>query len=573
MDRENTKDEAERKEAVGNPEEPENESVSDSETTGKETFAKPEDIEKETFAEPEDIEEEPFAEPEAAESEAERKKLHIILPLIAASIVAVYLIICAFYMKHYLPNTVVNGVDCSSKTVEELEALIVDEVNGYELTLVERGGETETISDFQIDLQVVFDGALEEILENQRTFAWPLALFSDSSYEPGNTASYDEELMATVLAELNCADVDQMTVTQDAEIMYDEDAETYEIEPAVYGTYLDTDMLYDLVDNAVISLEETVDLEAAGCYEDPVYTEESEEVVTACSEMIAPISANITYYMLDIGTFEISKKEMSSWVVLGDNFEVSVDEEVVAAYVAAFAEKYDTQYTSHTLKTTWGSTVTVSSGSYGWKLDQEAETEALLEEIAAGEDVTREPYYSHSAASHGANDYGSTYVEINLTAQHLYFYKNGVLIVESDFVSGNVANGNATPTGIYPVTYTQKDAVLRGDDYESPVSYWMPFNGGVGMHDATWRSSFGGTIYKTNGSHGCINLPLSAAKTIFENIKAGDAVIVYTLPGTESVSQASSSSSSDSDSDTDSDEGTDEDSDSDTGTDSGSSEQ
>ena len=79
--------------------------------------------------------------------------------------------------------------------------------------------------------------------------------------------------------------------------------------------------------------------------------------------------------------------------------------------------------------------------------------------------------------------------------------------MESDFVSGNLSKGWGTPAGTYPLTYKQRNAVLKGEGYRTPVDYWMPFNGGIGMHDATWRSSFGGTIYKTGGSHGCINLP------------------------------------------------------------------
>lgn len=91
-------------------------------------------------------------------------------------------------------------------------------------------------------------------------------------------------------------------------------------------------------------------------------------------------------------------------------------------------------------------------------------------------------------------------------------------MVESDFVSGNLAKGWGTPAGSYPLAYKQKNAVLKGENYRTPVNYWMPFNNGIGMHDAKWRSSFGGAIYKTSGSHGCINLPPSVAKTIFDNI-------------------------------------------------------
>ncbi len=471
-----------------------------------------------------------------------RKKLYITIPVVAAAVAAVYLGVSAYYMRHYLPNTVINGIDCSSKTVDELEVLIIGEVDEYELTLEERGGSAETIRGAEIGLQVVFDGTLNEILEEQKAFAWPAALLESSAYEPGNTVTYDADLLAEVLSELECMDAEQMTMTADAQIVFAE-SESFEIEPEVYGTYMEPETLSAVVDTAICSLTENLDLEETACYENPVYTEDSQELVDACAQMNALLSVNISYDMLDIGTVDISKKKMSSWITLGEDFSVTVNEEAVAAFVAGFAEQYDTQYTEHTLKTTWGSEVTISKGSYGWKLDQEAEVVALLAELAAGEDVVREPNYSQTANSHGENDYGNTYVEINLTAQHLYFYKDGVLIVESDFVSGNVAKGMSTPTGIYPVTYTQRNATLRGDGYATPVSYWMPFNGGVGMHDATWRSRFGGTIYKTNGSHGCINLPLSAAKTIFENLSKGDLVLVYTLSGTESSSKTTGTSS------------------------------
>lgn len=106
----------------------------------------------------------------------------------------------------------------------------------------------------------------------------------------------------------------------------------------------------------------------------------------------------------------------------------------------------------------------------------------------------------------------------------MFFYKEGKLVVESDFVSGNESRGWSTPAGVYPLTYKQRNATLKGENYATPVSYWMPFNGGIGMHDAYWRSSFGGKIYKTNGSHGCINLPPAVQDRLREYFRryAGD---------------------------------------------------
>ena len=101
------------------------------------------------------------------------------------------------------------------------------------------------------------------------------------------------------------------------------------------------------------------------------------------------------------------------------------------------------------------------------------------------------------------------------------------LITEGDIVSGNVNNDCATPAGIYSLVYKQKDTVLKGEGYASPVDFWMPFNGGIGIHDASWRYTFGGSIYVSNGSHGCINAPHSLANAIYNNIESGTPIICY----------------------------------------------
>ena len=176
----------------------------------------------------------------------------------------------------------------------------------------------------------------------------------------------------------------------------------------------------------------------------------------------------------------------------------------------------------------------ITKGDYGWRMNRADTTEELIAAVKEGGSHEMTPLWLQEANSRSSQDWGNTYVEINLSAQHLYFYKDGALVVESDFVSGNMSKGYDTPGGIYSLKYKQSPAVLRGDiqpdgsyGYESPVTYWMPFNGGVGMHDASWRSTFGGNIYLSNGSHGCINLPISAAKKIYENISSGTPVICF----------------------------------------------
>jgi len=177
-------------------------------------------------------------------------------------------------------------------------------------------------------------------------------------------------------------------------------------------------------------------------------------------------------------------------------------------------------------------------------MDRESETEALYNLLLAGQTEGRSPVWTNSALTRGTNDIGDTYVEIDYTNQRMWYYKDGELLVETPVVTGNVSAGNASPEGMFYIVYKKQDAVLTGETYETPVSYWMPFYGNVGIHDAdSWRSSYGGTIYMTNGSHGCINTPTAQAQTIFENIEAGIPVICYSSSTNYGYSTASSGTS------------------------------
>ena len=176
-----------------------------------------------------------------------------------------------------------------------------------------------------------------------------------------------------------------------------------------------------------------------------------------------------------------------------------------------------------------GYELNLPKGRFGWKIDIEAETKALIEDIQSGVEVTREPVFAVKGAQWGENDIGTFYVEIDMTNQMVYLVDNGVVRIQTPCVTGNVASGNTTPPGIFGVTYRQTNATLRGATYTSFVHYWMPFNGNIGMHDATWRGRFGGEIYRTSGSHGCVNLPKAAAAKIFESIYQGCPVICYYL--------------------------------------------
>ena len=201
-----------------------------------------------------------------------------------------------------------------------------------------------------------------------------------------------------------------------------------------------------------------------------------------------------------------------------------------------FGEKYDTVGKTRSFTTPDGKQTQVSGGTYGWIVNEAQEAQNLIENIKNGENITKEPEYKQTAASRSALDWGTTYAEVDLAAQKMWFVVDGSVALTTDVVTGRPSTGNATPEGVYDILYTQRGAVLRGDidpatgkpSYETPVSFWMPFTyQGHGFHDATWQSAFGGNRYLTHGSHGCVNMPYDKASQLFELITAGTPVIIH----------------------------------------------
>ena len=464
-----------------------------------------------------------------------KKKWPLAVLIVAAGLVVAYLVTAVYFSRHFLPNTTVNGLEASGNTADEMRQKIADEVRGYQLEIVERNG-TETLRGSDFSLEAVFDDSIEQLLKEQHSMGWLFVIGKDHVLESETAVQYDEAAFMKKLQALGCMDPEHMTKSKDAQVVFGKDGQ-YGIQPAVFGTTLRKDVFKEQVQMSVKELRERLDLAESGCYVDPNFTEESKEVTDAQAKMNKLIQTEITYDMLDAGTVSVSKEEISKWLKTDKDMKVVFDEDGLKSFVSDLAKTYNTVDKGHQLKTSWGPTVTVPAGNYGWKLNQSKEIETLKQNVLDQKPVTREPVFSRRGKSHAGKDYGNTYVEINLTAQHLYFYKNGAKVVETDFVSGNVSKGHTTPPGSFALTYKERDAVLNGDDYSTPVDFWMPFNGGIGLHDATWRGSFGGTIYKTNGSHGCVNLPYSAARKIFSQIKTGDPVLCYYLPGTEKVTQ------------------------------------
>ena len=255
----------------------------------------------------------------------------------------------------------------------------------------------------------------------------------------------------------------------------------------------------------------------------------------AIGQKLATVNGmSVTYQLPNNQTEVLDGLTIATWVNGSQGLTVSVDAAKVAAYVQGLRNKYDTPAGTQTWQSADGTAKSIKT-NYGWHIDQAKETEALIANIQSLQSVTREPVYASRAVQTEMPQWGKTFVEIDISSQHVYFYQNGNCVWDSKCVTGTATDPDrATPTGVFALKYKQRDRVLRGrinpqtgkPSYESPVAYWMPFNGNIGLHDANWRSSFGGNIYLKNGSHGCINLPPKNAKTLYELITPGTVIVV-----------------------------------------------
>lgn len=450
---------------------------------------------------------------------------------VAGVLLAAYIGLAVYFNSHFMFFTEINGTDCSMKSVDQVEDEMKKKVAGYKLTLKESGGGTETIAGSDISIQYVPGKKLDELAKEQNGLLWPKSLWEHPKIETEIGVQYDEAALSASIAALGCMKPEAQTPSVDAHPEFQEGQ--FAVVPEVVGTQIDGEVFNAKIAEAINGFQPTLDLSEAGCYALPRFVSDSPEVTAAAAAMNSYLGANITYDF-NPNTEVVDASVISQWVRVDADMNVTFDEEAVRGYIQTLADKYNTKGVPRPFTTASGNVVTVEGGGFGWRIDQEAEFGALLANIQNAETVTREPNYSSRGISHGGTDVGSTYAEVDLSNQRMYFIKDGQVVLQSDCVTGNPNKGHATPQGYYSLAWKQKNRTLRGEkqpdgtyEYETPVAFWMPFNGGIGFHDATWQSSFGGSRYQTHGSHGCVNLPYSVAQQLYDLVYDGVPVICH----------------------------------------------
>lgn len=432
----------------------------------------------------------------------------------------------------FVPGTRINGVLVGGMTVEEAKIQIEGFYGReYKLSIQEKDGVTEVISGPEIGYQVVLTEGLQTVLEEQNATGRVAGPAADNSHTQKGAVSYDEGRLKEKLNSFSCISGEGITVTRNARISDWQQGVPFAILPEVQGNSVNLEKLEAVVKAALNEELTQINIEESGCYDTVTVTSEDAGVIAQRDALNRVREMEITYTFGDKS--EVLKgEEVCSWISGMTGEVINVREDKTSAYIKSLADKYDTAGKERAFRVTGGKAYLLP-GSYGQKVDQAGETAALSSLIQSGQSQKREPKYVQTVAER-SKAWGGNFVEIDLAAQHVYMYKDGVLAWDSPCVTGNVSKDHTTPEGIFTLSYKETDRILRGAkqadgtyEYESHVNYWMPFNGGIGLHDANWRNRFGGDIYQTKGSHGCINLPPDKAKALYGLVYSGIPVICH----------------------------------------------
>lgn len=478
-----------------------------------------------------------------------RRAVFTIIFLIIA-VISGYLLLAFYYRSGFSLNTWINGVYCTGKTVEEVNEELL---SGTEAPIVvlktEKYGLTDRISLKEFGYACEYMPALETYMEESNPLLWIDNITLHKNHQILPQVTYDEKDFLEALVNTSSVRAYSQSLECYA-LQYSDLKDGWTLYDGLKDR-IDIDRAFELVKEAVVQGqgEIVINLDDLDCFYDIPMNEEQRQIEEMWRRLESFQKFDLVYDMGDecinltdfpevMGSF--IKNEYRSDIGEGMYYPVTdgqgqfvLDEEAVGLFVAGLADTYDTYGKDRKFMSTRGDIVVIpAGGTYGTKLDRKAEEKYLLENLLnedfhTGTPRLHVPEYEKQGIVRGKDDIGDTYIEVDMTEQKMYYYADGELIIETDVVTGNTGRRMGTPEGVNYVYNKQKNRILRGPGYASPVKFWVPVKGSIGIHDASWRSEFGGEIYKTNGSHGCINTPSDVMAELYDAVEVGTPVVMY----------------------------------------------
>lgn len=473
----------------------------------------------------------------------------MLLVIVAGLIVAAcfYAYFVQYYSEHFYEGTTINGIDCSDLTEDQAAELLQEEIDKWEVTVKERDGVTDKICASDIGMSYENDGSLKDLLVLQQPLLWAVRLYSDKTYEVPSGFTYDEQALKQCFE--NFQQVKEFVPMKNAELVKNEDG-TSRIEPEVVGTEMDQDAAYEALLDAVKNQKSEIDLEEF--YKTPTVFSDDEDLKEEMECENVKFSLTRAQISIQFGEEQITLDEntLKDWLVKDKTEKYKIDETKLREFVQGLYDKYNVGHEGQLFKTKNGRVLTLKYfETTGWNIDVDKSCERYLNAIEEGYQGVLGPVMTR--LDEDGKEAGGTYVEISIDEQNMWYFVNGEILVDTPIVSGGADVGSAdavsldtliaefnsrsTPTnGIWTIKKKESPHFMKGPEiaegvyeYTLDVTYWLPFNDQIGIHDNYQRVEYGGKIYQTSGSHGCINTPYEEVEKIFKNIDVGCMVIVY----------------------------------------------
>ncbi|MFR7561387.1 L,D-transpeptidase family protein [Faecalibacillus intestinalis] len=466
------------------------------------------------------------------------KKPVLICGIVVLVLLIVYLAGMLYYNDKFLNGTMVNGSDVGGMTLQKANDQLSKKVNGQSLKLIFNDGQSEVLQSAQLGVSYNKDNSLNQLMKNQNKWAWFIGFFKNEKNTLTDLIQISDENLTNGIASMEHAKEENQIAPTDAYIQYKDGS--FSIVEETLGSKFNIEELVKNIKVALSKGKQQLDVTKANGYVKPHVYKDDQDLNNQLKAANEYCLSAITYTTPKGKEIALDGSTLITWLSKQDDGSYTKDESVFKEKLTAFVKELASQYNSIGATRTFtgkdGQSHTVSGGTYGFRVSTDSEVSALLKMINENKsENNRIPEHTGQLPSGENGGLGTTYLEINITKQHLWFVKDGSVVLESDFVSGKESDSTRlTPSGTYYIYNKERNRVLRGTkqpngkyEYESPVSYWMPFNKGIGLHDASWRSTFGRDIYINSGSHGCINLPTGFAGSLYSQIYVNLPVVVY----------------------------------------------
>lgn len=433
-------------------------------------------------------------------------------------------------LKKLLDKGELFGVDVSGKTTDEAYTAILKAVEDYALSFDVNKCSFEVTKDM---LKLSVDkNKLSNILQ---------------TYENGGEISADtlKSIISFETGTVVKMVQDKLNVEpKNAYLKYSDDGSKFLIQPEEDGETIPNKTVEDEISLAVYELKPKLSITVEPVTAKAEVSQNSKTAKSAAEKANNMLSVSLKYTYTPDGekssSESISRDTIASFLyVKDDGLSIGISDDALNSYASKMDKTHSVPGKTGKFRTTGGSYLSIEVDYPGQSVDKAGLLDDITYCIKNCISGTRTaPYLTRDAYSEYM--FGGNYVEIDLNSQHIWVYNKGKCVVSSPIVSGSVVDKNMTPTGLYSIQNKATDTYLVGPTWRDWVYFWMPFYGGYGMHDADgWRSEYGGDIYLYNGSHGCVNMPYSAAKDTYNNVSIGTKVVLY--GGAQSVNMVEQS--------------------------------